>query len=1219
MKHKALQEPKPLKAFRDKYLAAVMVVAALLITFAASAQLDSAKYSQINGYGFKYKRMAFDSVLMAPLSTSPHVPYRRGGIRYNPGDSTLQVWTGYQWRSIVANGSGIDTAFAYDDTTLVIITPSESFFVSLKGKLFGVDDNTATANRQFTFDGYQSKIDSFSQYSLYSKVNPSGVDKGIRSEFNLGTDFIYLRNYPNNGVTPRAYGFGAYQNLTEMYAVGHVSGHTGFVQADTSQVILESDPNRLYVYHDSVTIRNFNNLPLILRIGPLPSTVDTTNYKPATIGPNGQMKIMAGWPGSGGGGITELTGDVTAGPGSGSQAATIANNAVTTTKINNAAVTIGKISATGTADNTTFLRGDGAWATPSGSGISGLTTGRVVIPGSSTTITDDAGLLYNTTSNKLTTDSVRTIRLQSDTVYSAVLPDYTEDSVYVFADSYGNAVGASSTSFGWPTLLTGWMNAPLRNFSVSATTLMKRSPVDPYGFVNLIDRLGNIPTYGPKKGWLIIAYGFNDMGYNGANYTPANFRIDYQTVIDDATGKGWPRHRIILVAPYYASSDTYTAYAATTGTTANTRQRHLAFIDTVQATATFNGTKFVNPLTAQLANDSTQLLSADNVHDNNWGHAIIAQAIYSAITDTVQRNGQTLAFNGISEFQKIYLKDQDTIPFTSPVLGIGTNNRIGMFNSSRIVRANPANQPQAGNVAMIGKGLFGNVTAPSAIDVIQGNGSVSALGYRATGGEPSGYVGEAINMFYAGGQGYIYARDMPSNVQKNISISPFGGLVFIGTPSASGGGERLYISGYTKTEGLQITGGSLASMTGDGIEGMGDVSGSGYLGAYNRNTNTPKPLAIQLLGGNTMFGSNTDNGYKLQVNGAISLVTDSTGSPKNMAWIDTDGKIRKAAVPSGGNGIYGGSGSLPSDVTITGGSNRLIMTGTRSSLYAFAVDNTGNGGGISASATGTGYALTGQNSGSGNGVYASSNTGVALSTLSTGDKAGVFRSLPSSTNTVIDVVDIIRASSGTPAAGIGVRLNLKTATSAGNEYASNFIESKWTTATDGSEVGEFSIWGRNSGSNYKRFIITGTGQLQWPYYGSGTFTGTPTGTVQVTSGGDVIEGPVLASGTYTPTLTAVTNTSTPLLDGARYTRIGNIVTFSLRFSVTTSAGSSASSIRVTVPVASSFSNINQAAGTCSGTLGRVESDATNDELIVAWTSGAGGTETIVVTGQYTIL
>jgi hypothetical protein len=42
-------------------------------------------------------------------------------------------------------------------------------------------------------------------------------------------------------------------------------------------------------------------------------------------------------------GITQLTGDVAAGPGSGSQAATIANNAVTTAKINGSAVTTAKI------------------------------------------------------------------------------------------------------------------------------------------------------------------------------------------------------------------------------------------------------------------------------------------------------------------------------------------------------------------------------------------------------------------------------------------------------------------------------------------------------------------------------------------------------------------------------------------------------------------------------------------------------------------------------------------------------------------------------------------------------------------------------------------------------------------------------------------------------------------------------------------------------------
>lgn len=58
-----------------------------------------------------------------------------------------------------------------------------------------------------------------------------------------------------------------------------------------------------------------------------------------------------------GGGITALTGDVTA-SGSGSVAATIAAGAVD----------IAMLSATGTPSGTTFLRGDNTWATPAGSG-----------------------------------------------------------------------------------------------------------------------------------------------------------------------------------------------------------------------------------------------------------------------------------------------------------------------------------------------------------------------------------------------------------------------------------------------------------------------------------------------------------------------------------------------------------------------------------------------------------------------------------------------------------------------------------------------------------------------------------------------------------------------------------------------------------------------------------------------------------------------------------
>lgn len=64
-----------------------------------------------------------------------------------------------------------------------------------------------------------------------------------------------------------------------------------------------------------------------------------------------------------------LTGDMTI---NSSGTTTIGNSKITTDKINDGAVTIAKLSATGTKDTSTYLRGDGTWAAPSGGGSAKL-------------------------------------------------------------------------------------------------------------------------------------------------------------------------------------------------------------------------------------------------------------------------------------------------------------------------------------------------------------------------------------------------------------------------------------------------------------------------------------------------------------------------------------------------------------------------------------------------------------------------------------------------------------------------------------------------------------------------------------------------------------------------------------------------------------------------------------------------------------------------------
>ena len=76
------------------------------------------------------------------------------------------------------------------------------------------------------------------------------------------------------------------------------------------------------------------------------------------------------------------TGEVT-----GSTTLTIANNAITNSKMADDAIGIAELSATGTASSTTYLRGDNSWAAVS-SGATGGGTDQVFVNNSQTITTD---------------------------------------------------------------------------------------------------------------------------------------------------------------------------------------------------------------------------------------------------------------------------------------------------------------------------------------------------------------------------------------------------------------------------------------------------------------------------------------------------------------------------------------------------------------------------------------------------------------------------------------------------------------------------------------------------------------------------------------------------------------------------------------------------------------------------------------------------------------
>lgn len=126
-----------------------------------------------------------------------------------------------------------------------------------------------------------------------------------------------------------------------------------------------------------------------------------------------------------------------------------------------------------------------------------------------------------------------------------------------------------------------------------------------------------------------------------------------------------------------------------------------------------------------------------------------------------------------------------------------------------------------------------------------------------------------------------------------------------------------------------------------------------------------------------------------------------------------------------------------------------------------------------------------------------------------------------------------------------------------------------------------------------------------------------------TNGTAVSWGDVIASGTWTPTYTGVSNVSsiTGAGDGI-YIRVGSVVHVSGSVSVDpTSTG--ITSFRLTLPVSSNFANTYDAAGTVGGTTdsigGAMYADATNDALFCVYSTQTIGSGVIRFTGSYRIL
>ena len=118
----------------------------------------------------------------------------------------------------------------------------------------------------------------------------------------------------------------------------------------------------------------------------------------------------------------------------------------------------------------------------------------------------------------------------------------------------------------------------------------------------------------------------------------------------------------------------------------------------------------------------------------------------------------------------------------------------------------------------------------------------------------------------------------------------------------------------------------------------------------------------------------------------------------------------------------------------------------------------------------------------------------------------------------------------------------------------------------------------------------------------------------------------VVSSSWTPTYTGVANVNSGSVGTGRYTRVGDLVTFTVIASITPAAPSTVTQFAITVPIASNFTVAPQAIGSASTQnaasfgAGFVSADTTNDRLVIELVNGTStASRGVYITGQYVIV
>jgi hypothetical protein len=884
-------------------------------------------------------------------------------------------------------------------------------------------------------------------------------------------------------------------------------------------------------------------------------TIDTS-YNALVVDGSGNVFKRAGGSGSGSGLTDGDKGDITVSLSGAAWA--IDNNAVTTSKINNGAVTIAKIGATGTPSSTTVLYGDGTWATPTGSTDTVAITKDSIFTNSNTIKAAIPFMSFRNRRVGVQVDTILGTGTSQDASYG--LTNVNRGNLEILADRLkmtllNHAMGGldieaacvevsatfhpgvnkymQTSAVGYNLLrYAGNNDSAYKQLQDGLRSLIGTNIIDTIFYANnaRITQHGTWSTfsaasYGGKSGVFAGLALYSNSNNDSLNINITGDALLFGYLNQVASGGESGAFDIYVDGVLKKTINAKNACGVSDGTYSNQTTPGAVLIAGLGAGV--HAVKIVNTqakylyfdyiATTKATNECAPVIISLIPKMTTAGYAVSP----ANASDAIFNKGDSVIMDVVNEFSNYpvtvsYPNDY----FTPSTMTQGDNVHhteagqaarayaysIQIFTSEKVSAGNTSQLINTSGGVYYPGGNFGiGATATSPPTALQLKSAAPAFRIDDTNGDNAAFYGNFTNF-----------------AQLAINRNPTTGT-FVNTGKASAqislkadAGEGSILFYTTNSNNTSPT--QQAILDGTGRWGFGNVvspTARLHLPASSASAGT---APVKLEGGVRM--ATAENGAFENDTVLNHLYFTIRGTQYQLDQQSSSYTFSNGLTESGGTAKLGGT--LTQNTTIDGSSTYTpTFTGSRtfanSSLIA---ENTGSGRGISGiTSTGVGVHGSSSSSGvgvqgissSGTGVWAESTTGPALYALSPyTDGVAAFVASPASTNTTHTILNLSRLSMSAGANNIAAAIdfNLNNSNAAGSVTKSTRLISKLTTATSGAEVSQFEIWGVNVGALAKKASIAGTGQWTWDGYGSGTFTGTATSFIQADASGNVIEEPV---------------------------------------------------------------------------------------------------------------